>query len=84
MRGQHTEEGDPHPLLCPGEATSGILCPVPVSPVQRRQESPRKSPSEGCKDYQKPGAPPVGGKAERLVTLQPGEEKAGRGSYNNS
>ena len=38
------------PLLCPGEATFRVLCPVLVSPVQKRQESLRRSPVDGHKN----------------------------------
>jgi len=32
--GQQVEEGSSSPLLCPSEAPSAVLCPVPGSPVQ--------------------------------------------------
>uniref|UniRef100_A0A8C2TJB3 BCR activator of RhoGEF and GTPase n=1 Tax=Coturnix japonica TaxID=93934 RepID=A0A8C2TJB3_COTJA len=35
---------------CSGRASSGVLCPVLGSPVQKRQESLGKSPAEGHKD----------------------------------
>ncbi|GAB0190296.1 mitochondrial enolase superfamily member 1 [Grus japonensis] len=49
-RGQQVEGGYPPPLLCPGEATSGILCPVLGSPVPDRQGTTGDSPEEGYKD----------------------------------
>ena len=64
------------PLLCPGEATSEVLCPVLGSSVQKREGSPRKSPVEVDRDHKWPGAFPVEGRAERPGTLQPAEEKA--------
>ncbi|GAB0183888.1 mitochondrial enolase superfamily member 1 [Grus japonensis] len=45
-----TEGAYPHPLLCPGEATSGIWCPVLGSPIQERQGTTGESPAEGYKD----------------------------------
>ena len=38
------------PLLCPGEPTFRLLCPVLGSLVQERQESFRRSPAEDCID----------------------------------
>ena len=49
-RGQQVKGGDPPPLLCPGEATFRLLCPVLSSPGEKRQGSPRGSPEEGHKD----------------------------------
>jgi len=61
-------------LLCSGEATMRILCPVLDSPVQNRQGSPR-SPAEGHKDDKGPGASPITGKTEELTSVQPREKK---------
>ena len=47
---------------------------------KKREGSSRKSPAEGNKDYIRPVAPPVQGKAERPGTVQPREEKTVRGS----
>ena len=40
------------------KASSGVLCPVLGSPVQKRQGSLGKSPAEGHKDGEGPGASP--------------------------
>jgi len=52
------ESGDPPPLLCPGEAAFRILCAVLGSLVQKRQDSPRRSPVESHKDDKGHGASP--------------------------
>ncbi|KAJ7423435.1 rna-directed dna polymerase from mobile element jockey-like [Pitangus sulphuratus] len=41
---------DPYPLLSPGEATSGVLCPVLGSLGQERHGAPGDSPAESNKD----------------------------------
>ena len=51
--------GDPPPLPCPGEATFRLLGPVLDSPVQKRQRSPRSSPTEGHEDDKWPGTSPI-------------------------
>jgi len=38
-------------------------------------------PEEGHEDYQKAGAPPIRGQAERVETLQPEEDKMPEGPY---
>ena len=58
--GQQGEGGGPSsPLLCPGEAASGVLCPVLSSSVQERQETCRESAAEGHKDYEGHGTSPL-------------------------
>jgi len=41
--GQKVERDDPLPLLGPGEANSGVLCPVLSSPAQEKQKTSRES-----------------------------------------
>ena len=41
------------------EATFRVLCPVLLSPVQKRQRFPRRSPAECHKDGREPGASPI-------------------------
>ncbi|GAB0184842.1 hypothetical protein GRJ2_000949500 [Grus japonensis] len=48
--GQQVKGSYPAPLLCPGEAMSGILCPVLGSPVQERQGTTGESPVKGYED----------------------------------
>ena len=56
---QKVKGGDSPTLLSPGEATFGIVCPVQGSAVQKRQESPKRSPVKGHKDDKGPGAFPI-------------------------
>jgi len=55
--GQQVKGGDPAPLLCPGAALPGVLCPVLGSQGQKRQGSPGRSPAEGHRDDKGPGVP---------------------------
>lgn len=47
--------GDPPSLLCPGEATFGLQCPVLASSDKDRKETSRENPAEGHKDNEGPG-----------------------------
>ncbi|PKU46216.1 hypothetical protein llap_3490 [Limosa lapponica baueri] len=49
------KRGSPPPLLCPGQATSGVLCPVVDYPLQERQGTAGESPAEGYEDGQGTG-----------------------------
>ena len=61
------------PLFCPGEVTSGVLCPVLSSLVQESQGTSKESPEESHKDvwglehhsYEE---------RQRAVPVQPGEK----------
>jgi len=48
--------GDPAPLLCPGEAVSGVQCPAVGSSIQERQGTSRESTAEMLRG---PGASPL-------------------------
>lgn len=76
--GQQVKGSSP-PLLCPGEATSGLVCLVLGSLVQERWGSCREN-SAGQKDNWEYGASASGGRARRSGTVQPVDEIEG-GSY---
>ena len=78
MRGQQVEGGSLSPLHCPSEASSGVLCPVPGSPVQERCRATGGSPVEGYKDGEGTGTSLLWGEAEGAGLVQPEEEKAER------
>lgn len=79
--GQQVEGGYSPPLLCPGEAASGVLCPVLRSPIQQRQGTTGKGPAEGYKDVWETGTSLSLRQAEGAGCVQAGEETTERGSY---
>ena len=74
--GQQVEEGDSAPLLCSGETPPGVLCPALKPLAQERHGSVSAGPDEGHKNDERHGAPLLWGKTQRVVVVQPGEEKA--------
>jgi len=70
---QQVEGGESPPLFCPGEAISGVLCPVLGSSVQERQETSRENSVKGCRNDEGPGAFPLWGNSKKLGSVQPGE-----------
>ena len=69
-RGQQVKGGNSAPLLCTGEASPGVLCPVAESSEQERSGPVRAHPEEGHKNDPRDGTPPLRGQAVQL-----GEEK---------
>ena len=71
--GQQGEEGDPPPLLCAGEASSGVLHPEVESLVQERLGAVGECPEKSHKNNPRDGTSPLQGQAERA-----GVEEAAR------
>jgi len=74
--GQQIEGGDSTPLLYSGETSPGVLCLALEPPAQKGCGPIGADPEEGDEKDQRAGAPLLGGKAERVGVIQPGEEKA--------
>ena len=74
--GQQVGGGDPAPLLCSGETSPGVLRPALEPPAQEGHGAIGAGPEEGHKNDPRAGTPFLGGQAERLEAVQPGEEKA--------
>ena len=66
---QQVKEDTPPPLLCLGEATSGVLCPLLGSTVKERQQTTGDNPEEGHEDIVGPGASLSLGKVQRHGTV---------------
>lgn len=64
--GQQVEGGDPLPLLCPGETTSGVLSPVLDSLAQERPETTGEGLVKGYKDDEGTGAFILQARAKRV------------------
>ena len=64
--------------LCFHETPPGVLLSVLKPPMHGADGA---GAEEGHKDYQRAGAPPLQGQAERDGALQPGKEKALRRTY---
>lgn len=74
--GQQVKEADSAPLLCSGWDPPAVLHPALRTPI--REEHFGTSPTEGHKNAQMAGEPPLRKQADRVVFLHPGEEKAPR------
>ena len=76
QHGQQGEGGDSAPLLCSDESPAGVLGPALEPSAQERPGAVGAGPEEGDKNDLRDGMPLLGGKAERVWTVQPREEKA--------
>jgi len=74
--GQQVEGDDSAPVLCSGESPPGVLCPALESSAQERHGAVGAGPEDGHKNDLRDGTPLLGGEAERVGVVQPGEEMA--------
>ena len=86
QRGQQVEGGDSALLVCSGETPH----PPPGSPVSSsgalstgKTQSCWSGARGGHKNGQRDGTPLLGGKAERVGAVQPGEEEAAGRPYSS-
>ena len=77
-QGQHVEGGDSTLLLCSGETPPGVLHSALEPSAQQRHGPVGVGPEEGHKNDKRDREPLLLGKAERVGTIQLGEEKAVR------
>ena len=73
--GQHVQGGDSVPLFCSSKTPHGVLCPALEPPAQGHGPVGAGT-EEHHKNDQRAAAALLGGKAERVGAVQPGEEKA--------
>jgi len=76
--GQQVKGGDPTPLLCAGEASSGVLRPDVESAVQKRHRPVGVHTEKGHRNDPWNGTPLVQEQTERAGAIHPGEEKPAR------
>jgi len=81
QRGQQDEGEDSAPLLCSGETPPGVLRPALEPSAQEGHGCVGAGPEEGHKDGPRAGTPLLGGQAERVGAVQPGEGKASGRPY---
>ena len=79
--GQQFKGADSAPLLCCGKTPPGVLHSSLEPSAQKRPVG--AGPEEGLKTDQRAGTPLIGGKADRVGVVQPGEEKALRRHYSS-
>jgi len=72
-RDQHVKGGDPAPILCAGEASTGELHLVVESSVQERHGPVGACPEEGHRNEPRDGTHLLQGQAERAGAVHPGE-----------